>query len=149
MNAAPDPVEPARPEHTVTLRVPDPLYERVQRTAEALKRPFEDVMLEAVAVALPPLSGLPAEMADDLASLTFMNDTALWSVARSTPPPEQSAEMETLLAKKGRGELARSESQRLDQLVRAHEVVTLRRAQAAVLLQRRGYDVSDPAVLAR
>jgi predicted transcriptional regulator len=148
MDAAPDPVELARPEHTVTLRVPDPLYERVQRAAEALQRPFEDVMLEAVATALPPLSGLPAEVADDLASLTFMNDAAVWSVARSTPPPEQTAEMEALLAKKGQGQLTGTEPQRLEHLVHAHEMLTLRRAQAAVLLQRRGYDVSDPAVFA-
>jgi hypothetical protein len=148
MDAALDRVEPARPEHMVTLHVPDLLYERVQRAAEALRRPFEDVMLEAVATALPPLSDLPVEVADDLASLTFMNDAALWNVARSTPSPEQSEEMEALLIKKGRGELDGTEPDRLDQLVRVHEVVTLRRAQAAVLLRRRGYDMSDPAVVA-
>jgi hypothetical protein len=48
MDVALDPIEPARPEHTATLRVPDPLHERAQR-------PFEDVMPEAPATALPPL----------------------------------------------------------------------------------------------
>jgi hypothetical protein len=147
MEHATDPVEGARSEHTVTLHVPELLYDHIRRTAETQKRPLEEVLLDAVGAALPPLSGLPREVADDVAALPFLNDAALWQVARSTPPAELHDEMEALLAGKGRGELSDAEQRRLDDLVHVYEVSALRRAQAALLLQRRGYDMSDPAVL--
>jgi hypothetical protein len=149
MAAAVDLAQPAGPDHTVTLRVPDALYERAQHAAEALHRTLEDVLLHAVATALPPLAGLPEGIADDLGALAFLNDAALFDVARSTPPPELHAEMDALLGDKGRGELAPAGERRLDDLVRTHEVSALRRAQAALLLQRRGYDMSDPAASLR
>jgi hypothetical protein len=133
----------------VTLRVPDVLYERVQHAAASLKRSLEDIVLLALATALPPLTELPREVADDLGALAFLDDAALFEVVQSTLPPELSAEMDALLADKGRGEIETSAGQRLDELVRAHEVLTLRRAQAALLLQRRGHDMSDPAKLTR
>ncbi|MFT3771854.1 MAG: hypothetical protein QM820_41125 [Minicystis sp.] len=144
-----DPVDLSGPEHTVTLHLPDVLYERVQHAAETLKRSVEDIVLNALATALPPLTDLPGEIADDVSALAFLNDTALFEVARSAPAPELSAEMDALLADKGRGALDAIGQQRLDDLVRAHEISMLRRAQAALLLQRRGYNMSDPAVSIR
>lgn len=134
---------------TITLDIPDALYERVQQAASSLQRRVEEVVLEVVATALPPLEGLPRDLADEVGSLVFLNDRALSKVARSTIPPDLSAEMTALLERKGRGELAAPEQTRLDELVHLHEVLALRRAQAAVLLQRRGYDVSDPDALNR
>lgn len=98
---------------------------------------------------LPPLSDLPREVGDDVASLLFLNDSALWEIARGTPPGELHSGMDDLLAGNGRGELSATEQPRLSELVQAHEVSALVRAQAAFLLQKRGYDLSDPAVLSR
>jgi hypothetical protein len=120
MDAAINPAQPEGPEHMVTLRVPDVLYERVQHAAEALKRSLEDVVLLALATALPPLPELPRDVADELGALAFLDDAALLDVARSTSPPELGAEMDALLADKGRGELGTTAGQRLDELVRAH-----------------------------
>jgi hypothetical protein len=78
--------------------------------------------LHAVATALPPLAGLPHELADNLGTLAFLNDAALLEVARSTPPPALHAEMDGLLADKGRGELPAEDERRLDDLVRTHEL---------------------------
>jgi hypothetical protein len=147
MSATLAPVQFPGPEHTVTLRVPEVLYERVQHAAETLKRSFEEVVLNALATALPPLDDLPGEAAGDLGALSFLNDAALFDVARGTLPAELHAEMDALLADKGRGALDAAGAEHLGELVRAHELSMLRRAQAAVLLQRRGYDMSDPAVL--
>jgi hypothetical protein len=136
-------------EHTVTLQVPEALYERVQHAAETLRRSFEDIVLNALATALPPLADLPANVSDDLGALAFLNDAALFEVARGTLPAELGAEMDALLTDKGRGALGAAGEKHLDELVHAHEVSMLRRAQAALLLQRRGYDMSDPAVVSR
>ena len=149
MTVAMHPGQPARPAHTVTLHVPSSLYEHVQRAAEALQRPLEEVLLEALATALPPLVGLPEEIADDLATLPFLNDAALFQIMANRLPADVHDQTDALLGCKGRGEISSAEQQRLDELVHAHEVLALRRAQAALLLQRRGYDMSDPARPAR
>lgn len=135
--------------HQVILNLPAPLYQRVRRTAESMRRSVEDVLLDSVATALPPLTGLPDEVSDDLASLAFLNDSALWDVARSMLPAEHHHRMEELLAKKSQGRLNKQEQQVLDQLVQDYETLVLRRSQAALLLQRRGYDMSDPSILSR
>ena len=70
-------------------------------------------------------------------------------MARSTLSPDLHAEITALLEQKGRGELSVSDQVRLDALVASSEALVLRRAQAAALLQRRGYDMSDPSVLYR
>jgi hypothetical protein len=144
-----EPVEAGRSARMVTVSLPGPLYDRIQRSAETQHRPLEEVLVEAAASALPPLTDLPHDVGDDVAGLPFMNDSALWQIARSTPPKELHSEMDALLASKGRDELSAAEQLRLDELVHAHEVAMLRRAQAAFLLQRRGYDMTDPAVLNR
>ena len=134
---------------TITLDIPEALYERVQHAASSLHRRVEEVVLEVVATALPQLDGLPRDLVDEVGSLAFLNDRALFKVARSVVPPELSAEMTALLERKGRGAISAPEQIRLDELVHLHEALALRRAQAAVLLQRRGYDMSDPDVLNR
>jgi len=100
-------------------------------------------------MALPPLTGLPNEVSDDLASLAFLNDSALWNVARSLLPAEHHHRMDELLARKGQGRLTAQEQQVLDQLVNDYETLVLRRSQAALLLRHRGYDMSDPSILNR
>ncbi len=135
--------------HQVVLNVPAPLYQRVRRTADSMRRSVEDVLLDSVAMALPPLTGLPNEVSDDLASLAFLNDSALWNVARSLLPAEHHHRMDELLARKGQGRLTAQEQQVLDQLVNDYETLVLRRSQAALLLRHRGYDMSDPSILNR
>jgi len=131
----------------VILNLPSPLYRQVRRTAESLQRSVEDVLLDTVATALPPLEGLPQDAADDLVGLAFLNDAELWRVARSTLPPEHHQLMDEFLSRKAEDDLDISEEQTLDRLLAEYETLILRRGQAAVLLQRRGYDMSDPSVL--
>jgi hypothetical protein len=134
---------------TITLDIPEALYDRVQHAATSLHRRVEEVLLEVVATALPPLADLPREVGDEVASLAFENDVSLFRAARSTIAPELHAEMTALLDRKGCGEISVTEQARLDELVHEHEVLALRRAQAALLLQRRGYDMSSPDVLSQ
>jgi hypothetical protein len=52
-----------------------------------------------------------------------------------------------LLAEKKQRALSRDEQEELDQWLANYDLVVLQRAQAAVLLKQRGYDLSDPGVL--
>jgi hypothetical protein len=102
---------------TVTLNLPGLLYQKVQRMAKTLRRPIEDILVDAVATALPPLAGLPPELADDLDALAFLNDEALWQVAGSALSLEHYQQMDDLLAQKGQGQLTTAEQQALDRLL--------------------------------
>ncbi len=91
----------------------------------------------------------PAELADDLAGMAFLNDAALWRIARGTLAADHHRQMDDLLDRKGRGELMPAEQLTLDRLLLEYQAQALRRGQAAALLQRRGYDMADPIVLNR
>lgn len=133
--------------HSVTLQLPELLFQQVERLAQTFRRPVEDVLLDAVATALPPRAGLPQNLADELSELAFLSDSDLWQVARSTLPVEHYEEVDALLALKSENRLTSSENARLEHLLQEYQSLVLRRAQAAMLLQRRGHDMSDPAVL--
>jgi len=130
----------------ITLNLPDNIYKRIQHTAQTLQRPIETVMLEAVTTALPLLDDLPPELVDDVAALALLNDKALWEKGRTILPQSSQERLDLLLYRKRENSLSSKGKQELEQLLKEYERVMLIRAQAAVLLKQRGYDVSDPAV---
>ena len=132
---------------TVTLNLPDNIYQRLKRIAQTMQRPLEEFLLDAVTTALPLLDDLPPEMMDDMVALALLNDEALWRVARSTLSSADQERLDSLLDKQGREALIATEQQELDQLLSEYERVVLTRSQAAVLLKQRKYDISDPAIL--
>lgn len=132
---------------TVTLNLPDNIYQRLKRIAQTMQRPLEEFLVDAVTTALPLLDDLPPEMMDDMVALALLNDEALWRVARSTLSSADQERLDSLLDKQGREALAAIEQQELDQLLSEYERVILTRGQAAVLLKQRKYDISDPAIL--
>ena len=132
---------------TVTIHLPEAFYERVQRAAQMQQRSLEDFLLDAVITGTPLLDDLPPELAGEMAALVLLNDAGLWLVARRTLSPEKQEQLDTLLHKRGRGELRSEEQPVLDELLSEYERVILARSHAAVLLKQRGYDVSDPSVV--
>jgi len=132
---------------TFTLNLPNLLGARIQRLAYKFKKTEQEILLDAITTALPPLVGVVPELADELAELTFLNDAILWRIARSTLPKEEYNQMDELLARQGQGKIAATEQQTLDELVQQSQHLILKRGQAAVLLQQRGYDLSNPEIL--
>lgn len=132
---------------TFTLNLPNLLGARIQRLAQKFQKTEQDILLDAITTALPPLVGVVPELADELAELTFLNDAILWRIARSTLPKEEYNQLDELLARQGQGKIAATEQQTLDELVEQSQYLTLKRGQAAVLLQQRGYDLSNPEIL--
>jgi leucyl-tRNA synthetase len=132
---------------TFTLNLPNNLFERIRRLAQKFQKTEQDILLDALTTALPPLAGVAPQLADELAELTFLNDAALWRIARSTLPEEQYNQMDELLAGKGQGKITITEQQTLDELTQQSQHLVLKRGQAAVLLQQRGYNLSNPEIL--
>ena len=127
---------------TMTLNLPRPLYNRLKQRAEQTRRTVEAELLEAAAVGMRAEEELPADLAQVVASLHFLDDAALWRAARSHLPSEAAAELEALHLKRQSAGLTSSEVQTLAGLMHQYERSMLVRAEAAFLLKQRGYDLS-------
>jgi hypothetical protein len=63
---------------SITLQIPDPLYQRLASTAQATHRPMEEVVLHSLKVGSPPAwDNVPEESQADLATLDRLEDEAL------------------------------------------------------------------------
>lgn len=128
--------------HEITLSVPDEIYEQIRVAAERARRSVEDVLREAITAAIPGAAGPRSA----LAQMAYLNDAALWQAARSTMTLEQRDRLESLHAQKREGELTPAERDEERALLDLYQETLLVRAQAALLLKQRGYDISNPAV---
>ncbi|MBE7557133.1 MAG: hypothetical protein HS126_39355 [Anaerolineales bacterium] len=123
---------------TVTLTLPDKLYDPIQRIAQATDQSVETVLLKALQTSLPPLEGLPADLIQELAQLEGLDDNTLRQVLLETVPIQQQQELDTLLQQNQANELTQAEREQLAQLQHAADRVMLRKARAAVLLRFHG-----------
>jgi hypothetical protein len=128
----------------VTLELPESIYDQIRRAAEKTQRPINDLLLEAVIAAAPSLDASSGSLRSALAQLAYLNDAALWQAARSTMLPAQRERLEALHDKQQREGWSAEELQEEQALLELYRETLLVRAQAALLLKQRGYDVSDP-----
>src|SRR5712691_11642569 len=130
--------------HTITLNLPETVYEQIQHAAETAQRPVNDVLIEAITSVAPVINTASDHLRAALAHMAYLNDAALWQAARTTMPLEQRNRLATLHDKQQYTSLTPEEQAEEQALLTLYRETLLVRAQAAVLLQQRGYDVSDP-----
>ena len=126
----------------VTVRLPDKLYDQIKRRAQRKQRSVEEEVAAVVAEAMPTQDDLPAGIGDELEQLAFLTDEELWRAARSLLAASENQRMQTLMLKRQRHGFSQREQSEAERLVRRSSRIMLVRAQAAVLLKDRGYDVS-------
>jgi hypothetical protein len=130
---------------TVTLQIPDLIYQRLVSTANATRRSLEEVMLHALKVGSPPdWDDVPDEFKADLAALDRLEDEALWKIATARKTSEEMTRYDELLERCQNGNLAQAEQLELRDLRSQADLFMLRKAQAAALLQWRGHRVPNP-----
>ena len=133
---------------TVTLRLPESLYARLQQAARATRRSLDDVLLHAVQVGSPPRwDDAPAEFQADLAALDRLGDEALWRIARSRKTEADMERYQELLDKNANGILSADEHDKLARLRVESDRFMLCKAHAAALLRWRGYQVPPAEAL--
>ncbi|MBD2691327.1 hypothetical protein [Anabaena catenula] len=133
------------PTETVTLQIPEIIYQRLVNTAHATQRPLEEVMLHALQMGSPPAwDDVPEEFQAELAALDKLNDNTLWQIFHSHKTAVDMEEYNNLLEKNSSGTLTEIERLNLISLRHESDLFMLRKAQAAVLLRWRGYSVSTP-----
>ncbi len=133
---------------SITLNLPETVYKQIERAAEKAQRPFNEVLIEAIVAVAPIIDTAPEKIQSALAQMAYLNDAALWQVARTTMPPEQSERLETLHVKQQQNTLTDEEQAEEQSLLALYRETILIRAQAAVLLKQRGYNISNPQQVA-
>ena len=128
------------PEQTVTLELPEPLWEWAKHAAMVTQRPVEKVLVDSLSATMPPpLDDVPDEFREELVHLETKNDDDLWAITRSSMSPKTLRQYDNLLEKNSRGMLIAQEKRKLEKLRKDAERIMLMRARAFVLLQWRGY----------
>ena len=134
--------------NTVTLNLPEMLYLRLLQTAQATRRPLDEVLLHALEVGSPPAwNDAPAEFQADLAALDRLDDEALWYIVRSSRSQADMRRYQELLDRHANGTLTDAERRELDELRLEADRFMLLKAHAAALLRWRGYQLPSPEPL--
>jgi hypothetical protein len=127
---------------TVSLKLPETLYIRLQQAAQATKQSFDAVLLHALRMGSPPdWKDIPPEFQADAAALERLDDTALWRTARQKRSHEDMAYYQQLLDKNADRTISEAESEKLRLLRTESDRFMLLRAHAAALLRWRGYQI--------
>ncbi len=127
---------------TVSVELPEDLYQRVCETAAAVARSVQDVVAATIAMSLPPLEkDLPPELRSELGALALLGAKELREVSRESLDPERQLRLESLAERQKKQPLSDSERLELDELVQQAQCVMLHRAEAKRLLTLRGYPI--------
>jgi hypothetical protein len=123
---------------TIEIYVPEGLYHRLERLAELTRRPLESVILQTLSSSIPPLpDDLPPATRDALIALERLSDDELAQIMRNSMPEDQFERLSELREKRHAGTPTEGEQAELDQLLQEADLLTLRKAYAAVLLKWR------------
>ncbi len=129
---------------TITVTLPETLYERVQETATASSLSFDEVLAQSIALSLPALEReLSADVRSELAGLALLSDTELQGIAESAMDEGGQARLENLAELQKQRPLSASEQSELEQLMEEAQRIMLRKAEVYRLLARRGHTVFD------
>jgi hypothetical protein len=127
---------------TITVTLPEGLYERVQTTARASARSVEEVCAQSIALSLPEFEDeLPPPLREELARLSLLSDSELATVAHGMMDDERQAQLEALATLQEQRALTASETATLHQLLEEAQRLMVRKAEAYRLLARRGQSV--------
>lgn len=128
-------------DQTLTLRIPNHLFQWLQHRAEGTHRPIEAEAIDLLRNATEA-RGVSAELQDLQEAMADLSDEELWDAAHNSLAQEATAALQRLRAKRKRAGLTLAEWQRRDDLLRQYDRGILIRSRALLLLKERGYDIS-------
>lgn len=133
----------------ITIELPTPIAEQLEEEASRQKVIVRDLVRDLVLEHWSELPALPDDVEAELAAFHRLSDNVLWLIARTTLTPEEQEELADLNDEAQSPTLINDEEARREALLDAYDRMMVRRAQAASILQSRGFDLSDPAILAQ
>jgi hypothetical protein len=126
----------------MTIKVPKPLFERLERMAELSHRPVAEYIIQSLDLAALPPEASP-ELQAELASMIHLADRALWDAAQPSLSPAEDSRLRQLNHVAGERELTLDEQKELDGLLEKYRASILRRARAFAILRMRGFAIPD------
>jgi plasmid stability protein len=127
---------------SITITLPQTLYEQIQEKAQRHHRSIEAEIVESVAISVSDEITLPTDVQAVLVGLAFMDDDDLWRAARSHLPQMAAETLQELNYKQQSEGLTPSEQETHVTLLQQYDRYMLVRAKAAALLKERGHDIS-------
>lgn len=119
---------------TVTLELPQPIYQRAAEIAKATKRPIEQVVAEWIR---PPAELSQSLQEAVLNGMETLSITQLTQIAQAGVDSADTDRLRQLLSLQEQRELTQSEHTEAARLVEQEDLVTLRKAKAIYLLKQR------------
>ncbi|MCC6613355.1 MAG: hypothetical protein IT320_07735 [Anaerolineae bacterium] len=124
---------------SITLELPDELYDRVREIAAAHQLDIESVLVDSIALMFGELD----KNALETATLTTLSDEQLWAIVHRHLAYPQDARQRELGEKADDGTLTDDERAETIRLAAQVDRYVLLRSQALLLLKQRGYDVEQ------
>ncbi|MBI3921571.1 MAG: hypothetical protein HY318_09155 [Armatimonadetes bacterium] len=127
--------------HTVTMKLPDYVYDNYRHKANTTKKPVKRVIEEVVCEGKPSppsVGDAPEYLRADLKALEQMSNEELRRIAESHPEVAKQRRLGRLQEKNQAGAVTERERQQLDDLLQEGQRLMVIKAHAWVLLQWRG-----------
>jgi len=126
-------------EQMATIEIPGNLFQLLKQKADFMHRPVEDLVIQTLAIATPPVTGLPLELAVELDAMLNYSDDALWAATKPSISATERARLEQLDMLVGERPLSETEKSEQTQLLKAWQRSLARRARAFAILKLRGH----------
>lgn len=134
--------------HSITVELSELQFQHLQRASELTQQPIQSLVSQSISQNITPfLEDIPEQYQPDLLPLLQMAEAELYREAQATFPASKWNVYEQLLTKQKEQMLSTDERHMLDLLRREADILMLRKGYAALLLKRRGYQISDPQEL--
>ena len=132
---------------TMSVNLPRAVFLKLDRAAKLTHRSVEDVLATTVNAALVEPSGLPKDLADELAAMYLFSDKALLAAVQPSLSPAEQFRLNQLNHEAGERSLTQAEKAEQEHLLDAYRRSILRRAQALSILAQRGHPLPNKAEL--
>jgi hypothetical protein len=130
---------------TVTVGLPEGIYARLKRSAEATSRSVEELVVQSVKAGMPPsVSDFAPEYGEECLALERLSSSRLRQIARAKLPEGRQRRYNHLLTKNQAGALSEREQEMLKHFGDEARRLTVRRAYAYALLRWRGQPIPTP-----
>lgn len=128
---------------TLTLSIPEDLYDHFETQAQAVKRTVDDFVLDTLSRYAPPTveDDLPPKLQIELDAMNALSDDALWLIGRSMMNEDKVALYDLLLDRNQSGTLTTEGQEMLSSLSEEADSLMLRKAHAFAILQSRGHQL--------
>jgi hypothetical protein len=127
---------------SVTVNLPEVIYERLQHVAASANRPLEEIVFQSIQGNLPPaLEDLPSDLRQELLALRTLTNQELWAIAKTEVVSALWSHHQDLLQKKQTKGLS-TEERELMCLRNTADQLVMRRSYAMALLKWRGYSLA-------